>query len=515
MSDAVIARQQGDTYQAKFFWYKACKLYLQNSNAIKIAWEVNDSPGFDDVSIYYDPPKLDLSHGKEIFAEYFQVKFHVDQNLGFSCDRLMDPSFIGNTSESLLQRLYKNYLQKPDTFAKSLFIIYNTWTIDHSDELKNLIDNNGAIRLDKLFDGTTSRSLMGKIRGKWKKHLSVESDDKLKEILSPLRIAHSSKGLDHLNESLNFSLQAVGLNPIDESKRTSPYVELIQRLHSEKRKEFSKDELREILKAESLLIEESTKKDDIHIIGLRSFRKGADIIEFETNEHLCLLHHFVGRFTKDEKLWSSDIVPALESFSAQVVRKNKPLHIHLDTHQAIAFAFGYYLDTKVGVQTNVIQKTSSGRILFSTDHSSSDYLSYKEKENWSYSFSQIQEGANDTVIALSVTHDINDDVKSYVKSNLKNVSRIISANILETPSFASIRNGNHITLAVQELVNNLRNVRSSDEKKGSIHLFIAAPNALVFTLGQQIKSLGKIKLYEYDLENSKTGTYNLSIELPV
>ena len=155
MSNAVIARQQGDDYQAKFFWYTACKLYLQNSTAVKVAWEYNDSPGFDDVSIYYNPAILDKTTGLEIHSEFFQVKFHVDHSKGFTCDALMDPAFIGNTTESLLQRLHKNLKKDPVTFNRSKFYIINTWGIDHSDTFKILVDNNGAIRMNILFDGKT------------------------------------------------------------------------------------------------------------------------------------------------------------------------------------------------------------------------------------------------------------------------------------------------------------------------------------------------------------------------
>jgi len=515
MSDAVIARQQGDDYQARFFWYKACKLYLRDTNAVRVAWEKNESPGFDDVSIYYSPAKSDKVTGNEIDSEYFQVKFHVDHDKGFTCDALMDCSFIGNKTESLLQRLHKNFKKNPPSFQRSLYHIVNTWGIDNSDKLKNIVDNNGAIRLEKLFDGSTDRSAYGKVRLSWRNHLGLATDDELKQLLTPLRINHNAKGLDYFTEDLNFRLQAVGIQPISEGKRASVFTSLIQQLHAEQRTNFTKDELLEILQKEKLLIEREEGEKEIVRIGIRSFKRGTDTIAFETEDYLCLLHHFIGRFVIDEALWESDILPSLSAFSERVVAHNKPLHIHLDTHHSIAFALGYNLDSKCGVSTVIIQKTRSGRIAFEANLESEEFLKYENAPNWLYDEETIDEAGSDIVLSLNVTHDIKGEVREYVTENLKNVSRIVSATIINGPSPTSIRDGNHILLAVQELVKKLRSTRKGQEKSGFMHLFAAAPNALLFSLGQHFKVFGKLKLYEYDFECNQTGSYRLSIKLPI
>lgn len=515
MSNAVIARQQGDDYQAKFFWYKACNLYRQNSTAVKVAWEFNDSPGFDDVSIYYNPAILDKTSGLEIHSEFFQVKFHVDHSKGFTCDALMDPAFIGNTTESLLQRLHKNLKKDPVTFNHSRFYIINTWGIDHSDTFKKLVDNNGAIRMDVLFDGTTTKTIMGVIRTKWQNHLGLATDDELKIVLAPLRIHHGAKGIESFTEDLNYRLAHVGLQTISETQRASVYTDLIQQLHAQKRNVFTKEELMDILQKEKLVVEKAALKEDVYRIGIRSFKKGTDTIAFETDVYLCLLHHFSGRFILDEKLWKSEVVIALGEFAEKVASQPKPLHIHLDTHHAIAFAFGYFLDSKSGVSTAVIQKTRNGRILFKADHTSPDYLKYEAEENWIFNEIKNTDGASDIAVVLNVTHDIKKDVEEFISCNLSGISRLIFASIIGGPSGISIKDGNHIFAAVQQLITKLRVNRTTVEKNGFIHLFIAAPNALIFALGQNIKSLGKMKLYEYDFENNRNGTYNLAIQLPI
>jgi hypothetical protein len=514
MSNAVIPRQQGDEFQAKYFWYKACKLFLQDTTAIRVAWEISEIPGFDDVSIYFEPGVLDKLTGKAISSKFYQVKFHVDHSEFFTCEALTKPEFIGNQTESILQRLHKNYKDKAETFANSLYYIVNTWSLDPTDTLKELINNEHAIILPRLFDGTTDKSKMGKIKKMWREHLGITSDDELKEVLSRLRIVHNAKASELFTEDLNIRLQLAGLQPISEVKRTSPYTGLIQQLHLEKRNTFTKVELLEILERESLLFKKEAVANDYHKIGVRSFKKGTESISNEADEYLCLLRHFTNRFVIDDALWQTEILPSLSEFAEKVVEKNKPLLIHLDTHQSVAFALGSFLDSKAGVQTNVAQKVLNGRIIFSVDQTSADFKAHQNDVNWDYEEIKISDEGNDIVVALSVTRDIKNEVQDYVMNNLSDVSRIISATIVGGHSPTSIRDGNHIYLAVQELITKLRQEKSGKEKQGTIHIFVAAPNALVFSLGQNFKSLGKIKLYEYDFEQYRTGTYTLSMQLP-
>ncbi len=105
MGRNVVARQDGDDYQSKFFWLKACGLNLSHTKTSEVAWEADSTFGFDDVTVTYDPAIIES--GSEVIKEYYQVKFHVDHRKGFTCQAFIDPEFIGATKESLLQRLYK------------------------------------------------------------------------------------------------------------------------------------------------------------------------------------------------------------------------------------------------------------------------------------------------------------------------------------------------------------------------------------------------------------------------
>jgi hypothetical protein len=57
---------------------------------------------------------------------------------------------------------------------------------------------------------------------------------------------------------------------------------------------------------------------------------------------------------------------------------------------------------------------------------------------------------------------------------------------------------------------------NAERQPGSrVHLFIAAPNAFTFFLGQRQPSMGSVTLYEFDFEGQNGGGYAPSISLPI
>lgn len=234
MGNNVIPRQQGDAYQACFFWLQAGQLFQPHTYVEKVVWESNSTAGFDDVIVHYRNGKLD--DGEPIRQENFSVKFHVDHSRAFTCDALIDPSFIGTRKATILSRLHDAFKEEPAIFNRSRYSIVNTWGIDRNDPLASFLGNGGAIRLQVLFDGTGDNSKYGKVRKAWREHLGITSDEELKQILQPLRIIHNYADLNGIIDRLNDKLQLAKLKPLDAGKRTTGYVELIQRLHSQGKK---------------------------------------------------------------------------------------------------------------------------------------------------------------------------------------------------------------------------------------------------------------------------------------
>ncbi|WP_202703892.1 SAVED domain-containing protein [Flavobacterium sp. UGB4466] len=509
MADSVLAIQKGFEFQAKFFWYKACSLYRPGSTAVEVTYEADGVPGFDDVTVSFDPPRLS-TYGYSISRECYQVKFHVDHSRAFDVDALIDPSFIGAVSESLLQKLYKNYLASPEDYAKTNYYIINTWGVDQKDDLIKLLNNEGAVIFKRLFDGTTDRSQMGKIRKKWRDHLGLSEDRELKIVLRQLRIRANHVSGEYFDEPLSFALAAINLKPLHDDKRTSPYSSLIVRLHEEKSNRLHKDNLYAILAQEDLWVTTTTNEKIFASAGLRTFRKGAENMEMETDKCLCLLKHFESRYILDGPLWQSEVLPSIEAFSQELIGLGKPIVLHLDAHISTAYALGYYIGNKSGTDITIVQKSPKGRVYWKPELEATR----EETEQWDYTERDGNADGDDLVLSISISNDISAEVDHFVESHVPNAAAVLHAKAISGCGFSAVRNADHIMEYIVFLNRKIRTWKTAKGRGKRIHIFISAPNSFNFFLGQQASGYGRISLYEYDFEGIRSGTYVQSLNLP-
>lgn len=507
MAKAVVARQQGDIYQARFFWLAACRLFQGHTNVVRVGFEADSASagGFDDVTETYAPPIVD-EYGNDICGDYYQVKYHVDHARAVTYEALMDPAFVGREDESLLQRLHKIQKRLAPHGMGSRFHMVTPWGIDPNDRLRLLVDNNGGrIRLDKLFGKG-----FAKIRNAWRKHLNLDSDEELRTVLRPLRIQASYPTLEGICDPLSDKLQLAGLAPLEAGKRTNQYEVLIQRLHSEGRTQLDKADLLEICMREEL-VTGSPHQDELGLhIGVRSFIRGAEHLEDETNSMVCFLRYFEGRHIIDPSSWAGTLFPDLCTFLQDAVAGGQQLFLHLDTHAALAFATGYCLDPKQGASIAVVQRLRKGKVVWNPDvvHDG-DFQGL-----WEWGETQMAEDGRDTALAVSVTQDVRQDVEDYVSRELPEVGRILEATIQPRPHSTSVRDGTHALKLAQSLASEIRSRRTKDERGGKLHLFIAAPNAVTCFLGQHAKALGPVVVYEFDFDSAGLGAYTPVLAFP-
>lgn len=509
MGRNVIARQDGDSYQAQFFWLKASGLNQAHTQITEVAWEMDNTYGFDDVVVFYKPAVTDV--GVPIDEDYYQVKFHVDHDRGFTWKALTEPEFIGAKQESLLQRLHKNYQLDPTKFSRRRYNIINTWGIDHSDDLKNLLSNNGGIRLELLFkDGERSR--FGKIRKAWKEHLGITDDAVLKTVLASLRIQHSYDNEVRLRENLNMSLQLAGLQPIPAGHMASKYGELIQKLHKGGKSTFTREQLLEICNAEGLLAAVEQTQDDYFVLGVRSFQRGAESLGMEVHALACFLHCFSSRFVLEEFSGMDYIHGELVRVANEAMASKRKVLAHLDTHLSIALLLGYHLDSKCsGVDLTIVQKTLAGKKLWRVD---ADQIRHYDAPLWTVTERLFADGGVDIAMTISVTHNVQEDAHAHINHVVEVVSKSIDFVINPGPGSASIKDANHIVAAITDLVDRVRTEIRQMPVSSRVHIFFAAPNAFAFYLGQRIKPLGKVTLYEFDFERHRDGGYHPIISIP-
>lgn len=223
---------------------------------------------------------------------------------------------------------------------------------------------------------------------------------------------------------------------------------------------------------------------------------------------LNLTSHFRGRFIRDEALWREAVYPKLCDFLKRNVDEDQPLRLALPAHTSIAFAAGYCLEVKYGLNIRVSQPSQDG-----TSYWGSSGAPAPEESFWRGEEDRpLAEDAKDVAVAISIARDVLPDVELYLKRTQLQISRILVATLKEDPSSTGVRDGDHAIHLAQQLEARIRS-RSLHEREGVLHIFAAAPNAFTFRLGQLARGFGAIQLYEYDFDTNKPGGYMPSLKL--
>jgi len=90
----------------------------------------------------------------------------------------------------------------------------------------------------------------------------------------------------------------------------------------------------------------------------------------------------------------------------------------------------------------------------------------------------------------------------------------MASSISSTGSGAqSVACGRHASELADAATNAVRVARL--EGAGLTHLFVAAPNAFTFFLGQRQTALGSVRLYEFDFDGGRDRSYAPALTLPL
>lgn len=243
-------------------------------------------------------------------------------------------------------------------------------------------------------------------------------------------------------------------------------------------------------------------------IGIESFPPSEIKSEEEAEICLSLTDHFKDRKLKEHLDWNRDIYEKLESFLRTNTDKKHAYQLCWSTHCSIAFAAGRILNSKEGINIFPVQKTAThGTELWDVKLSPG-----REYPKWKISDSGPVENKYDTALILNVTRNIHDDVISYVEESHIPVGRLIDCTLEENSATNfSVQDGTHASLLANSIYDAIGG-RNLAERRAVLHIFAAAPNALMFFLGQNSMGFGKCILYEYDFEKRRSCTYSPSFD---
>jgi hypothetical protein len=504
MTQAVTVRRDGDTFQARLFWLHAARLLDPESPVTRVGFEIGPK-SFDDIWVEYDPTRSALDqYGDPLRREHMQCKWHgTPDSYGYS--HLIDPEFINANARSLLQRAREAQLAYAPTGIGVRFKLVTNWRLDRGDPLRAMIGTrSGAMRLDRLYGSLTDNSKAGEVRKAWREHLGVDEDE-LRLLARTLAFGEATDTLDALRDHLDILFGLVGLRRIAASESAFSYDDIVFQWMGQGRLEFDRGGFRAICTREGLL---GPAQGGARVYGVKSFEHPFDRLEERCHEVLDLIPAFDERYICSDGDWESTLYPALRAFLLEAARDQPRLRLALDAHVTLAFAAGSIINIKSGRQVELDQR-STGRRLWAADDMASD-------PRWPPLVAESEDlrpNQADLAVALGLTHDVSADVRRYCEAKLPNVGRLLILKPNTGSGAQSVACGRHAFELADAATNAIRAGRL--DGAGRTHLFVAAPNAFTFFLGQRQTALGPVRLYEFDFDGERGRSYAPALSLPL
>lgn len=506
-SGQVGARTEGDVYQGLFFWKQAADLLRPRTLVDRVVLEHDAANGVDDVAVFYRSPGVNAG-AIQVRADYFQLKYHVDNRNQYSADNLIDPAFI-NAKSSLLQRFLKAYkqLSTQDCVPFRLHLASN-WQWKSDDKLANLVREFDGELPDKFFNGGT-QSELGRVREKWRLHLHLD-DAEFVAFARTLRFDLNHFGRREFKKYVQATLEAAGLRIPSANHAACPYESLTQKFLMNGPRSFDQADFRAMCQREDLLLNQSADKPRPFSIGVRSYVRFAERLESEVDEISCVASHFVGRHLKPDGSWGQSAAQ-LCSFLGDADRRARLRSaesiVALECHGSFALLAGWELSRNSGVRTAPLQKPTLDVWRPSPNLPTGPAWTPPQTI-------ERAPAAADVAVCLSVTHDVRAAVETYLASpRAPAVQRVVVLSPVGGPSPQSIKGPDHAYQLAAALPALLAGARPS--RHAVAHIFFACPNALMFFIGQQREALGRIALYEFDFGIERDGSYQHSFSLPL
>lgn len=492
------AHWHGNNYQSRVFWQNALSLLVPGSCVAEVTFEADGPKAFDDVVVLYDPAIV-RSGPLPVPADYHQVKWHVERAGRFGFEDLVLPKFIGAERVSLLENLMDAKTNAP---KGANFTFLTTYRIRDGDPLATIISGNDhSLLLPRLFDCTGPKSRMGKVRKFWREHLGLANDDELRAVLEGFRIIEGYRSLDELRAEINFRAQAVGVLACHASDSDFRFDELARQLKTRQLNRLTRRALEELCRREGLLDPAGQPVSDKIPVAIRSF-VGApgDAVAVPAGNTLILTDAFNERYLNDCRDWQTDILPRVRDFLRKFLADRQPIRLTLDAHASIAYLVGSILDLKSGVDVDLVQRSRPGtRVWRADDAQDGDLLIATTSKSG--------EG-KDVALLLSLTHDVAPAATRHLQASGIALGATLSFAPPVGPSQQSLAGGAHAARLADQITGEIRKFHEVCD--GTVHIFAACPNALLYFLGQQHRGIGPAVIYEFDFDRRGNRGYHAS-----
>lgn len=502
----VGARTEGDVYQGLFFWRQAAELLRESSKVREVILEHDAADGVDDVAVVYEPPGI-VDGPRMCEADYFQLKYHVDNRKCYSADALINPNFI-KAKSSLLQRFHVAYLKLSAGHTHFRLHLASNWRWQEDDKLARWLREFDGALPESFFSGG-EKSDLGKIRKAWCNHLKL-SDAEFIPFARTLRFQLDHFGRREFKALVNATLEAAGLIIPSADHAACPYESLVQKFLMDGPNSFNRVSMHQLCVQEGLLAKSGQSVRKLRELGVRSRIRFAERLDDEVDEIICVAKHFSGRHPTNDESWvdaAEDIVAYFEDEECRARFRSGEHTVALECHGSLALLVGYELSRSSGVAVYPIQKPQR-EIWRSEKDTKSD------RPTWVAKAIDYDSERQEVAVCLSVTHDIKAAVTQYLSEGegAPNINKLVEITLETGASPQSILGANHALELSNSFVALLSALRTNPADR--FHLFFAAPNALMYFIGQHREALGRITAYEFDFGLERDFSYAPSISLP-
>ncbi|MDH6167126.1 hypothetical protein M2282_002275 [Variovorax boronicumulans] len=493
MANAVEAGWHGHDYQARFFWIHASALRdPEKTHVVEVSYEADGPKAFDDVIVRYDPPRVSMS-SRRVSVDFHQIKYHVTLGGSFGYEDLVNPAFVGATKFSVLERLKQ---AKSTASAHSAFTLVTVDAFKTGDPLGSIVSSKDfSLRMDKLFDGTTDRSAMGKVRKLWREHLGLSKDEDLRAVLEGFHITSSQRSLEQLRDEVNLHFRLVGLVSCNNTVEFR-FDAAARALKSSGRSTFSRLDFEALCREEGWI--RSVRDDKYLNVAIRSFGDGpGNRLDATPENTLSLQHLFDERHPHSQQDWAAVVQPKIVEFLKGVRQRAHEVRLFLDAHASIAFLAGSVLGLKSAVKVELIQKGRAGVSTWRSD----DGVTGAEAK---ISIERLGDG-DETALVVSLARSAVRDAREYMVLHLPAVGTLVHLESQTPAGPRTVAGGEHAATLADQAAEAVRGFGRSGGKP--VHVFAAAPNGFMFFLGQHREAMGPVILYEFDFGRSLSGSY--------
>ena len=201
---------------------------------------------------------------------------------------------------------------------------------------------------------------------------------------------------------------------------------------------------------------------------------------------------FDGPHPRETRFWQAALVPRLREFFDTFLDEIQPLVLHLAAPASLAFLAGALLESWSGLDLQVVEETADGDLVDLAMEPGSP----PEGSRWREGAPRVLDAtADDVALAVEIGRTLTPDVDRFLESGDVTVGRLVPLAALADQDEDSLTDGGEALRLAQKLSLRIRD-REAVERDGTLHLFTAAPAAFSLYLGQLVRDLGRVQLYE-------------------